>query len=674
MITTTFGGATVAILNDAPDWGTFGATFEAVTQWDAGLSGREARRPLASSIRAKVRQSIVADGTAALALAAFLRTYTTGNVVLPMWPLATTWAQRANIQTTGGLKVAYRSDWSQWELYTTTEPTWPTASDNVAPVVWGMLDEPSLSWVTPSTARADLLLVEDGPIDYQLQPATVGFGAGPSLSGYATAPRLWPFALNWSADIPEAFRVRILDEQIGFGRSRMETVYETPARTSTFATYTQSQSELWQLLAFFYQHAGGSSFWCPVWRSAVVMASDLAAGSTSLATTSAAGISAGDYLAFITGNTVAATARASSIAGSTVTLSAAPGAFAASQTVVCPLVLSRLDKPRLSIGWESGDVATVDVSISELPPEYAPASDETLGTTLGALPTRAWVYDLVQTVGGVTTTTRLTSYEANLTVDANTYTARKIGHGVIRSSLFIDRDEVTLDSEVVANDPLLLLATGKSEAPVRLVITTVNVSGTTGSGSAVVFTGDIVSVQVRGSKLTARAVSAGSVFDRMFPRFRMQVGCNHALFSVGCGLAAANWRFTANISGTPAGGYPYTFNLTGLARTIGTIPSIGAGWFAGGWIEFGSGSNMIRRAIVNSTANVSGALSVTIARDPSTLPAAGASVALYPGCDGAFATCSAKFANQLNFGGHPYLPATNPSLVKISSNVGGGKK
>jgi hypothetical protein len=71
---------------------------------------------------------------------------------------------------------------------------------------------------------------------------------------------------------------------------------------------------------------------------------------------------------------------------------------------------------------------------------------------------------------------------------------------------------------------------------------------------------------------------------------------------------------------------------------------------------------------------VSGALTVTIARDPATLPAAGASVALYPGCDGVFSTCSAKFVNQLNFGGHPFLPATNPSLVKMSSNVGGGKK
>jgi hypothetical protein len=33
-----------------------------------------------------------------------------------------------------------------------------------------------------------------------------------------------------------------------------------------------------------------------------------------------------------------------------------------------------------------------------------------------------------------------------------------------------------------------------------------------------------------------------------------------------------------------------------------------------------------------------------------------------------------KFANFPNFGGHPFMPATNPSLVKVSQNIGGGKK
>ena len=51
--------------------------------------------------------------------------------------------------------------------------------------------------------------------------------------------------------------------------------------------------------------------------------------------------------------------------------------------------------------------------------------------------------------------------------------------------------------------------------------------------------------------------------------------------------------------------------------------------------------------------------------------------------DGRFETCQAwhatnnpsgKFGNRLNFGGHPFVPVANPSLVKVSEAVGGGKK
>jgi hypothetical protein len=224
-----------------------------------------------------------------------------------------------------------------------------------------------------------------------------------------------------------------------------------------------------------------------------------------------------------------------------------------------------------------GSVAQGAVSVVELPPEYSPAADETLGTTIGLLTTRGYIYELSQTIGVTTTTTRLTSYEANLTVSGNTYTARKMDHGTVKQSLFLDRDEIEIRSEVIAGDPLVKLATVQAEAPVRLTIKSVDVSGATGSNDTVLFTGDIIGLAVRGSRLTAKAVSAGTVFDRIYPRFRMQVGCNHALFSPGCGLASAAWQFTATLSNPGTVGYPFTFDLTGLAQTIGTVPTITAG-------------------------------------------------------------------------------------------------
>ena len=658
MISTTFDGQSVLLLNEAPDWGSpVGVTFDLVSQFEEGLTGREARRPYAATLRAKVKFRLTIQGTDAFGLKYALRSYQTQPIIVPFWPLAETWANRANIAATG-LKVAYKADWSTWELYTTVEPGWVLTDDLVAPAFWGRLEDRELIWINATVAQFDVNFIETGSTAYALVPGSQTFQPGPNLAGYALNLRLWPTALDWR-DVPESFSVRIIREQLGFGRAPFETIYpQTNVREAQFRTITQSSAECWKLLRFFSDHGAGKPFWTPTWHSAGIMAADLGAGSTALTVQSAVGILAGDYLAFIQGTGIQATARTSTIVGTTVNLTSAPGAFTATDTVVAALVLARFDKPRLGLEFIMGSVAQGAVSVVELPPEYSPAGDETLGTTIGLLTTRGYIYELAQTIGVTTTTTRLTSYEADLTASGNTYTARRMDHGMVKQSLFLDRDEIEIRSEVIAGDPLVKLATVKSEAPVRLTIKSV----------------DVIGLSVKGSKLTAKAVSAGTVFDRIYPRFRMQVGCNHALFSTGCGLSSAAWQFTATLSNPGTIGYPFTFDLTSLARTIGTVPTITAGWFSGGWAEFQSGSLLSRRAIIDNTVPVSGALTITLARDPSPFPPPSSAVKLFPGCDGAKGTCIDKFANYLNFGGHPLMPATNPSLVKVSQNVGGGKK
>lgn len=674
MIATTFAGQNVFVLNDAPDWqGRFGATFDLVTQWESGLTNREGRRPHAITLRGKVQFRLTLEGTEAIAFAAALRDYQGQPVLLPYWPAATTWANRSQIQTTGGLRIAWVDGWGTFEAYT-AEPGWPSSTDNVAPCLFGRLESREGRWVSATVFEFDVDFTETGSTTYALTPASVSFTAGPALAGYGTAPRILSAPLDWDGPA-EAINVRIQREQLGFGRSSVETIYPQTNTTETeMRILTETATDFWSFIRFFYNHGGGSSFWCPVWRSVAVMASSLSAGATALSVQSAAGVQSGDYLAFVQGQSVVATARVSSISGTTINLAAAPGALASSETVVCRLLLARFQKPRLVVEHLIGNTAQAKVAVVEVPPEYVPATDETLGTTIGLLTTRGYIYELSQTIGASTTTTRLTSYENNLTMGFDSYTARKIDHGMVRQSLFIDRDEIELRSEVVAGDPLVKLATAQAEAPVRLTISSVDVSAGTANNQTVLFTGDIIGIAVRGSRLTAKAVSAGTVFDRVYPRFRMQVGCNHALFSTGCGLSKTAWEFTASVLNPGSPGYPFTFDLFNLARTIGTVPTIGAGWFAGGWAEFGTGSNLSRRAILDNTANSGGLITLTLARDPSPFPSAFGAVKLYPGCDGSKTTCNDKFANYVNFGGHPFLPPTNPSLVKMSQNVGGGKK
>lgn len=588
------------------------------------------------------------------------------------------------------------------------------------------------------------------PPQYSYVNPTIYETASGGIIGEFATPKIFNLPVDWK-EFGQSFTAQAVRERIGFGREQFEKVYtQTNASESELRAISRSQTEIGQMLRFFQTQGTGGAFWVPVWRSTATLAANITAASVTFTVESTTGFRVGDWIAFMQPSGIVARARITAIAGTTITVSTAPGALAKSETIVVPLVLARMDKPRLQIDWSNHDVAEARFLVKEVPSEYFEDPGQVTSKNLGLLLTRGYIYEISQTIGGVTTVTRLTSYERNLTVLADSYTTRKIDHGVVKQSLFLDRDEIEIRSEVIAGDPLVKIATNQSEAPTKIVIKSVDVVGAVGTDSQVIFTGDIVSVSVRGSKLSAKAVSAGTVFDRVYPRFRLQAGCNHQLFSAGCSLLTSNWRFTGTMTDPGTAGFPFTFGIGSLAKT-GGLPTIAAGYFAGGWIEIGSGASMVRRAIIDSTvfptstvstsasvartsnvatittaashnlvtgavvfisglsavymagavvvistptstsftfanvgfdfgttANTSGTISplinVTLSRDPSPFPSVNAAVALYPGCDGAFATCSGKFSNQLNFGGHPFMPASNPSMFRMSRNIGGGKK
>ena len=185
MISTTFDGQSVLLLNDAPDWGSpVGVTFDLVSQFEEGLTGREARRPYAATLRAKVKFRLTIQGADAFGLKYALRSYQTQPIIVPFWPLAETWANRANIAATG-LKVAYKADWSTWELYTTVEPGWVLADDLVAPAFWGRLEDRELIWINAIVAQFDVNFIETGSTAYALVPGSQTFQPGPNLADLA---------------------------------------------------------------------------------------------------------------------------------------------------------------------------------------------------------------------------------------------------------------------------------------------------------------------------------------------------------------------------------------------------------------------------------------------------------------------------------------------------------
>lgn len=666
------------------------------------------------------------------------------------------------------------------------------------------------------------------PPQYSYVNPTIFETQSGGIVGEFATPKIFNLPIDWR-EFGQAFTAKVVRERIGFGREQFEKVYtQANASESELRAISRSQAEIGQMLRFFQTQGVGGAFWVPVWRSSATLAANITAASVTFTVESNSGLRVGDWVAFVQPSGIVARAKVTAIAGTTITVSQAPGALAKAETLVVPLVLARMQKPRLQIDWSNSEVAEARFLVSEVPPEYFPDSGQTISKDLGLLLTRGYLYEFTQTIGGVTTTTRLTSYEKALTVLGQSYTAWKIDHGSIKQSLFIDRDEIEIRSDVIAGDPLVKIATNQSEAPLRLVIKSVDVIGSVGTDSQVLFAGDVVSVSVKGSRVSAKAVSAGTVFDRQYPRFRMQVGCNHQLFSAGCTLLASNWAFTGTMADVGSAGYPFTFTVGGLTKNGGmpivnlatvsrarassvatvvtsanhnlipgmivsisgfsdssfngtvtvvsvtnattfTYASAGAnlgtttdsggrivrpmpeGYFASGWIETGSGSSLVRRSVINSTpfstqtsslsatvarasnvatlatnaahylvpgavvtitnladtsfngtyvvtstptttsftydnvgsnlgtttatgGTIAPRIVVTLSRDPSPYPVNNDAVTLYPGCDGSRETCISKFNNFLNFGGHPFLPTSNPSMFRVSKNIGGGKK
>lgn len=98
-----------------------------------------------------------------------------------------------------------------------------------------------------------------------------------------------------------------------------------------------------------------------------------------------------------------------------------------------------------------------------------------------------------------------------------------------------------------------------------------------------------------------------------------------------------------------------------------------AHWFAGGWLETGSGSTFELRTIVASNA-ASGSNVALLLNAPLLFANPNALARLFPGCDGTEGACKTKFSNFVNFGGHRFALrnlAIKAVEVKVSA---GGKK
>lgn len=314
---------------------------------------------------------------------------------------------------------------------------------------------------------------------------------------------------------------------------------------------------------------------------------------------------------------------------------------------------ARFDKDVLTIRYETPWWARLEVALWQ-----EVALEE--GTQEQAQ--RAMLYTFSQDGGS---TVRLTSCEHALTTGGHTWTPARVEHRdhVGTLTLVGDACEIAVFAGE-QNHPLRAALAGEAE---RRLFVTVTEAVLDASGAVTttteIFSGEVRSVQHSGDALVARAAAFGAVFSRVVPRFYVQRGCNYVLFDSCCTLAKAAHVRTGPVGGTLPSA---TVTFTPSAAPTGDYA---AKWFAGGWLEVtGTDGQFHRRAVLDCSV-AAGVWTLKLNRS---LPAtcAGQSASAYPGCDGNYSTCGAKFANADNFGGHPFVP----DFISTSDGAGAAAK
>lgn len=321
--------------------------------------------------------------------------------------------------------------------------------------------------------------------------------------------------------------------------------------------------------------------------------------------------------------------------------------FRRGDTLITHLRLVRLTRRRIALAWEHHALADVDLEFREVRPEAEAAAAD-----LGAQTTIGHLYELTDG----TTTWRYTSFERDLTLSGDTFTASQFSHGAITRGLSFD-DEASIEDDVSVSHPLWQWHRGQIAQP-EITIRRVNVSGGVASSPAILFKGVVGRATLRGNKIRAKCSMLGRDYDTLLPKLRFQRVCNWALFSAPCGLDIADWTFSAEVVSVDTD-WPYQVTVDTITRdNESAMPYLWADWFAWGRVTIGGET----ANVTSSTEEDSGEVTLTLDRVLASEPAVGADVELVPGCDGRIGTCDNKFLTT-NLPGTVVSYTTNTAAV-----------
>lgn len=247
---------------------------------------------------------------------------------------------------------------------------------------------------------------------------------------------------------------------------------------------------------------------------------------------------------------------------------------------------------------------------------------------------------------GTFKTYRYTSAEVEQVVNGETYAPAAVKRGQIKAGTQSD-DSLALDVELPFNVDVIR-DYAYSESPPSLTVEVYRVHRQSDhatewalywKGKATSFTVDDFVAKVRVPSIFARALQGD------LPNVYYQAPCNHVLYDSRCKVSRVAHTITSVV-----------ISVGGTSFSVSDDGGVDNALKAGEAVCLRTGE---RRLIMG---NVAGTLVINY---PFVDLREGDDVQMVDGCDHSFTTCKAKFANTINFGGHPYIPADNPFSGEI---------
>lgn len=174
----------------------------------------------------------------------------------------------------------------------------------------------------------------------------------------------------------------------------------------------------------------------------------------------------------------------------------------------------------------------------------------------------------------------------------------------------------------------------------------------------VIFKGRVTSCNFDNFEATLTIEPIATILKRAGLRRTYEPSCTHSLYSTRCGVNKASHgiSFTAT--------FPDKRKRVVISHTQNGLPAVG--YYTGGILEVSGTSHMIaehrlptNQEVTDYSINAQDHVLILIRHIQAGVAWTG-SVRAYPGCDLTQGTCKDKFQNIANYGGFPFMPATNP--------------